>query len=138
NSGIVSVFGKKREYSSIPMSEKLRKEFCEYKIYCEQNFGKLPEYIFTSKNKKQLTDNAIKCMFKKLAIRMNFKDTRVSAHSFRHTFAQKALMAGMDVFTLQKMLRHKKLAMTEKYLALWGTALAEQNEKYNPLNNLDL
>ena len=69
---------------------------------------------------------------------MNFTDVRLSAHTFRHTFSHRFLMSGGDVFTLQKILRHKNLSMTEKYLALWGTALHEQNEKYNPLNDFDL
>lgn len=43
-----------------------------------------------------------------------------------------------DVFSLQKMLRHSDLDMSKKYLALWGTASKEQNNKFNPLNHLDL
>lgn len=138
NDYTILVYGKKREYSSIPMSDKLKKEFREYLIYCEQTFKELPEYVFVDKLGNQLTDNAIKCVFKRLKEIMNFKDVRLSAHTFRHTFAHRCLMAGMDVFTLQKMLRHKKIAMTEKYLAIWGTALREQNEKFNPLNGLNI
>lgn len=137
-SSIVTVIGKKRDYSSVPMSEKLRKELREYKIFCERYFKEIPEYVFTDNQGGQLTDNAIKNMFKRLKGIMNFKDVRLSCHTFRHTFAHRCLMAGMDVFTLQKLLRHQKLEMTQRYLALWGTALAEQNEKFNPLNGLNL
>lgn len=47
-------------------------------------------------------------------------------------------MAGIDVFTLQKLMRHNSLHTTQKYLALWGQDLKEQGEKYNPLNNMDI
>ncbi|MED0676310.1 tyrosine-type recombinase/integrase [Aneurinibacillus thermoaerophilus] len=135
---VLTVFGKKREQSSIPITEKLKKELAEYKIFCEQWFGTQSEYVFTDADNRQLTPNAVKCVFKRLKEIMNFKDVRLSAHTFRHTFAHRMLMAGCDVFTLQKMLRHSSIEMTQKYLSLWGIALKEQNEKFNPLNNLDI
>ncbi len=131
----ISIFGKKRQTSSIPMAKKLEKELYEYKIFCEKCFENLPEYVFTTKNGKQLSTNAIKCIFKHLKLIMGFQ---VNAHRFRHSFAHNCLLNGMDIFTLQKMLRHNKLAMTEKYLSLWGVALKSQNEKFNPLNGIDL
>lgn len=136
--GTVVVFGKKRQQSSIPITNKLVKELAEYRIFCEQEFGDLSPYVFVNRQNKQLTTNAVKCIFKRLKKIMNFKDVRLSCHTFRHTFAHRFLQAGGDVFTLQKMLRHSDLSMTERYLAIWGTALKEQNEKFNPLNKLDI
>jgi integrase/recombinase XerD len=133
--GVVTIFGKKREQSSIPITDKLIKELCEYKIYCEQYFKKSAQYVFTDHTRQeQLGLDAVKSIFRRLKEIMDFKDVRLSCHTFRHTFAHRCLMAGMDVFTLQKMLRHS----TQKYLALWGTALRDQNNKFNPLNNLDI
>lgn len=119
----LTVFGKKREQSSIPLTIKLKKELIEYRVFVEQTFDSLPEYLFTDKEGLQLSPNAVKNMFKRLKTNMNFNDVRLSAHTFRHTFAHRCLIAGMDVFTLQKMLRHSDLSMTQKYLAIWGTAL---------------
>jgi len=138
NNQILKVFGKKRMDSSIPMTLKLKKELAEYRVFCEQHFQTLSDYVFTTYKNKQLTENAVQMIFKHLKDVMNFKDVRLSAHTFRHTFAHRCLMSGMDVFTLQKMLRHSKLDVTMRYVALWGTALKEQNDKYNPLNNMDI
>ncbi|WP_047155174.1 tyrosine-type recombinase/integrase [Aneurinibacillus tyrosinisolvens] len=136
--GTLIVFGKKRQQSSVPITEKLIKELAEYKVFCQRAFNELPEFIFINRDGKRLTPNAVKCVFKRLKEIMNFKDVRLSAHTFRHTFAHRMLQNGSDVFTLQKMLRHSNLKMTEKYLALWGTALKEQNDKFNPLNSLEI
>lgn len=136
--GNVILFGKNRQQTSIPITEKLIKELAEYRIFCEQEFGELSDHIFVNKDNQALTPNAVKCIFKRLKNIMNFRDVRLSAHTFRHTFAQRMLSAGCDVFTLQKMLRHSSLKMTERYLSLWGTALKEQNDKFNPLNHLVL
>jgi integrase/recombinase XerD len=136
--GTVIVFGKNRQQASIPITNKLIKELSEYKMFCEQNFKQMASYVFVNKDNKFLSDNAVKCIFKRLKTQMNFKDVRLSAHTFRHTFAHRYLMNGGDVFSLQKMLRHSTLSMTEKYLAIWGTALREQNDKFNPLNNIEV
>jgi integrase/recombinase XerD len=136
--GTIIVFGKNRTQGSIPITDKLVKELAEYKVFCQQHFPKLSEYVFINNENKHMTANAVKNVFKRLKTIMNFNDVRLSAHTFRHTFAHRFLMNGGDVFTLQKMLRHSNLKMTEKYIAIWGTALREQNDKYNPLNSLDV
>ncbi|MCU5658257.1 tyrosine-type recombinase/integrase [Bacillus cereus] len=132
-----TLYGKARKQQSVPLTDKLIKELCEYKIFLERELGKLPEFVFTTREGTQMSPNSVKLMFKRLKSVMNFKDVRLSAHTFRHTFAHRCLMAGMDVFTLQRMMRHNSLRMTERYLSLWGTALKEQNDKFNPLNNLE-
>ncbi|WP_192825561.1 tyrosine-type recombinase/integrase [Bacillus pacificus] len=133
-----TLFGKARKQESIPLTNKLTHEMYEYRLFVERFRGKLPEYVFTTREGGQLTPNAIKLMFSRLSKIMNFKNVRLSCHTCRHTFAHRCLMAGMDVFTLSKMLRHSNLKMTERYLAIWGTALREQNDKFNPLNSLEI
>ena len=134
----IKVFGKKRQLASIPMSTKLKRELLEYRIYCEQFFGKLGDYVFCSQQNKKISKEAISSIFKKLHKELNFEGVRLSCHDFRHYFASKAIQNGIDVMTLQRILRHENIQMTQRYVNLWGTALQEQNEKYNPLNNLDI
>lgn len=135
---VITVVGKKRQQNSIPITDKLRKALLEYKAYLDSKFESPSEYVFASLDQKQLTSNAVKHIFSRLKKIMNFKDVRLSAHTFRHTFAKHMIVAGADAFTVQKMLRHSKLEMTMRYVNLFGTALREQNDKYNPLNNLEL
>jgi integrase/recombinase XerD len=103
--GLITVWGKKRQQSSIPLTDKLIKELCEYRLFCERHSDILPDFVFTNREGLALTTNAVKCIFKR---------------------------------SLQRMLRHSDLRMTQRYLAIWGTALKEQNDKYNPLNNLEI
>lgn len=135
---VITVTGKKRMASSIPMTDRLKQEFLEYRLFNEQYFKEIPEYVFTDRDGKQLTDNAVKCIFKHLKQAMNFKSVRLSCHTFRHTAAHRMLMAGADVGTIQKILRHSNVSMTLRYFSLWGTALKEQNEKFNALNTLGI
>jgi len=134
----ITVTGKKRQQSSVPMTDKLKRELIEYKVFCEQQFEDLSDSVFTDRKNQPLSTNGVQCIFKRLKKVMNFKNTRVSAHTFRHYAAVKMIRAGADVFTVQKILRHQNLKMTMRYVNLFGTALAEQNDKYNPLNDLDI
>jgi len=135
---VITVMGKKRQQSSIPMLGKLKQELAEYKVFVEQTLGNTPEYVFTDSHGVRLTDNGVKCIFKRLKKVMGFHGVRLSAHTFRHTFAVRMVKAGADAFTVQKMLRHSALSTTMRYVNLYGTALKEQNDKYNPLNGIDV
>jgi len=132
------IYGKNRTQESVPLTDRVKEELEDLRLYCSRYFEQMPDYIFANRNGSQMSYEATKSVFKRLQDVMGFEDVRLSAHTFRHTFAHRYIMNGGDVFSLQKILRHKSLSMTEKYLAMWGTALHAQNEKYNPLNNMDI
>jgi len=47
-------------------------------------------------------------------------------------------MSGMSAFAIQKLMRHQNISVTMRYVAMWGNELREQNDKFNPLNNLNI
>lgn len=134
----ISVFGKTRRKETIPITDKLAKELAGYQTFCKQYWGNISDYVFVKRDNKQLTENALMLVFSYLQKKMNFKDVRVSAHTFRHTFCHRLAMSGMSAFAIQKLMRHQNISVTMKYVAMWGNELREQNDKYNPLNNLDV
>ncbi|GAQ26033.1 tyrosine-type recombinase/integrase [Tepidanaerobacter syntrophicus] len=136
----MTIYGKARRQRTIPLTDKLKQELIEWRLFNEKHFYSFtPERnVFTDGTGKRLTENAVGNIFKRLAKIMNFRDVRVSAHTFRHTFAKNWILSGGDVFSLQRILGHSTLDMTNKYVSLFGSAIKEQNEKHNPLNNLDI
>ncbi|MCP3738784.1 tyrosine-type recombinase/integrase [Rossellomorea sp. BNER] len=134
----ISVFGKKRKQVAVPMSNKLKKEMASYKVFCEQKFGHLPEYVFCTQYGEGMSIEGVTTIFKRLAKIMDFKNCRLSAHSFRHVFVARSLQSGMDAMTLKSILHHETLQMTSRYANIFGVALKEQNEKHNPLNYFDI
>lgn len=60
---------------------------------------------------------------------------RVSAHTWRHTFAKFFLLNGGDLFSLQKILGHEDIESTRIYIELTKEEIRLQNDKYNPLDN---
>jgi integrase/recombinase XerD len=134
----ISVYGKRRKREIVFLTEKLAKELSAYNLFCSRHFPKLSEYVFVNRDNTQMTQNSIMLVFQNLQRKMNFSDVRVSPHTFRHTFCHRLAMSGMSAFAIQKMMRHENIAVTMRYVAMWGNELKEQNDRYNPLNNLDV
>ena len=57
---------------------------------------------------------------------------RCSPHTFRHTFAIEFLRAGGDTFTLQKILGHTTLSMTNQYVSLAQADIERQHRRFSP------
>ena len=57
----------------------------------------------------------------------------VNFHGLRHTFASHWVMAGGDLFRLQKILGHKTVQMTMRYAHLQPSAFAEDRGRFDAL-----
>ncbi|MGE7948943.1 tyrosine-type recombinase/integrase [Lysinibacillus sp. NPDC093688] len=134
----MSVYGKSRQYETVFLTEKLAKELMVYRSFCLQHFGHDNEYVFLNRDNAPMTDYSISQLFDNLRLKMNFKEVRVSPHTFRHTFCHRLAMSGMSAFAIQKLMRHTDVSTTMRYVAMWGHELREENEKHNPLNNFEI
>lgn len=123
---------------TVPITEILLKELSAYQTFCKQHWEGISDYVFVKRDNNQMTENSLMLVFKYLGQKMNFKGIRLSAHTFRHSFCHRLAMSGMSAFAIQKLMRHKNITVTMRYVAMWGNELREQNDKYNPLNRLDI
>ncbi len=65
-----------------------------------------------------------------------FSRSRLSPHTFRHTFAVTFLRLGGDVFTLKAILGHESLTMVNRYVALAQADVACKHAQFSPLGSL--
>ncbi len=135
---LIKVFGKNRSVESIVITEKLKKELSSYYMFLKSYFKDDIQYVITDRYGKQITQNGIHMIMRGLKEKMNFKEVRVSCHTFRHTFCHRLAMSGMSAFAIQKMMRHKNINVTMRYVAMWGNELRKQNDEFNPLNKLNI
>ena len=60
---------------------------------------------------------------------------RTGIHLFRHTFAKNYIINGGNPVKLQKLLNHKTIDQTMKYVNLYATDIADDLDLFNPLDN---
>ena len=91
-------------------------------------------HLFINRNGESLNLLGLKILIKRLGDKAKVK---VHPHKLRHTFAISFLRAGGDVFSLQYLLGHSTLQMTQRYLqSLNANDAANAHKKFSPLDNL--
>ncbi len=95
----------------------------------------LNEYIFKSRNGKPLGRDSVQDEIDRIILRINengYSFERITPHVFRHTFATRAIEAGMSPQVLKSILGHSSLAMTmDLYSHVMPDTKAEEMEKIN-------
>lgn len=122
---------KNRKQQIIPLSNTLADILQEYLLV---RGGEPTDYLFCN----EYGEKAIERTYQQLVRRYNIKRNvnKTSCHLFRHTFAKNWIMAGGDMFRLQKVLGHSDLTVTKEYVQMFGQDLQMDFEKFNPLDNL--
>lgn len=99
------------------------------------------EYVFTA-NGHQVDKKDLEKIWRKtlLALSKKLKEKNINFeyrkfHDLRHTFAVLLLLHGTDLYTIMKLLRHKKISSTEIYLAVLPESKDTSVNKLNYLFN---
>jgi len=118
------------------LSKWLIKYLAVYKSYFQ--YRVLPPNVFLSKNGQLLSSSAIDKILKKAGAECDVStDVRISAHTFRHTYAQIQLKNGLDIYSLSRLLGHENISITQTYLnGIRDIEVLEQARKTSPLMNL--
>lgn len=90
------------------------------------------DFLFISSqsrfNGKVLTQEAVRDNYKKLAIKLGI--AAFTPHSLRHTCCTNLIAAGVPITTVQKVMGHKQIATTQKYIHLADEHIIGQLDKY--------
>lgn len=133
----IRVIGKGDKERIIPISKGLTQIIKKYLRARKEFMEGRPDTnaFIISRYGKRLKIAGSNSIFRKLRIDYKLTGKRFSAHIWRHTFAKAFLLNGGDVFTLQELLGHEDVETTREYVSLSDTDKAQQNSRYNPLDN---
>lgn len=136
----IIVKGKGNKERVVPKSPLLGKWLVKYLAVRKSYFAYriIPDIVFLSKNAKPLTNTMIDHIVKEAGRACDVaSDVRISAHTFRHTYAQFQLKAGVDIYTLSRLLGHESISITQTYLnGMRDREVLKQVENTSPLMNI--
>ena len=131
NNEILLTKVKNRRQHIIPLSPKLSKILIDYLQFRK---GEKSDYLFCNRYGEQLNKSAITSAIKRYNRKRGVDKT--SIHLYRHTFAKKWILNGGDIFRLQSILGHSSIDIVKEYVAMFGSDLKNNFDKFNPLDNL--
>ena len=134
NTGSIVVrHGKGGKQRIVHIGSKAQKALWKYMTIYRKSESKS---LFVNRCGEQLDAVGVKMLIKRLGERAKVS---VSPHKLRHTFAISFLRAGGDVFSLQYLLGHSTLQMTQRYLqSLNADDAINAHRKFSPLDNLSV
>lgn len=117
----------------LPMSTELKSLLKQYvRMFREDSEDN--DYLFCNIANGKLTVNALKQSIRQYNGSRGIE--KYGVHAFRHTFAKNWVKNGGDVFTLQKILGHRTLEMTRRYVELFSEDITDGYSRYNPLDSM--
>ncbi len=87
-------------------------------------------YLFVTGKGEPLAGESIRSMLRRLGKKAGVQHS--NAHTFRHTFARNYLRRGGDVETLRRILGHKSIEYTRRYLNLLISDVKEKHQQVSP------
>lgn len=84
-----------------------------------------------------LTRNGLFFLVKKWGRLAHLSESRCSPHTFRHFFATQYLRNGGNILSLQKILGHSRLDITERYLNYAQSDVKAEHERYSPASRFE-
>lgn len=101
------------------------------KEYLKYRNGATDDYLFCNVFGKQLTKSTV--YHQMYEYNKSRSVDKTGLHRYRHTFAKKWVLMGGNVVTLQKILSHSSLEITQNYLNMLVSDIKEDIEEFNIL-----
>ncbi|MDI6858827.1 MAG: tyrosine-type recombinase/integrase [Dehalococcoidia bacterium] len=132
--GQLKVLGKGNRERLVPVGARATRALRRYRDHFRPPVD--DERFFLTVDGRPLTVRAIQLMIRRAKARADIP--RLHVHLLRHTFAVHYLMAGGDVFSLQRILGHSTLEVTRIYVNLVASQVKEKHRLFSPMDNMAL
>lgn len=130
----IRVMGKGRRDRELPFGRVTARALRRYaRTVADHDTG---DPFFISRTGRRLTREGVASAMRAYSRRAGIVGVRSSPHTLRHTGAKRFILSGGDVFTLEKLLGHRSLAMVRRYVELAAADVRAQHERHSPADTL--
>lgn len=105
--------------------------------YIQEEGREDEDFVFLTERGHSFRPNSLLQFFMRMEQAAKIEATRCSPHTMRHTFAVTFLRNGGNVFSLQQLLGHTELKMTQRYVALAQADVEKQHRMFSPADFLN-
>jgi len=135
--GEMTILGKGNKERKVPVGSQTKRALIEY-LSKERPEPENPldeDTVFLNSDRRPITQNVVEKVFERVKKAAGLP--KFHPHICRHTFSVRYLINGGDVFSLQKILGHSSLEMTQKYVNLASGDVKDKHRKFSPMDNLN-
>ncbi|MFQ5924500.1 MAG: tyrosine-type recombinase/integrase [Dehalococcoidia bacterium] len=133
------VVGKGNRQRLVPFGVTVQKTVWKYlNFYRPQPAVPNHDYVFLTRDGRQLTKNRVEELMKKYGQRAGIKGVRCSPHTLRHTACVMWIRNGGDIFSLQRITGHSSLEVLRGYINLAQSDISAAHRRNSPIDNLGL
>jgi len=130
--GWAKIYGKGRREALVPLGRVLVRDLYQY-ITQHRDAEAGEDALFTNIHGRRLGMEGMSMMVKRAMAAADVSGKR-GAHKLRHTFATEALRNGMPLESVRKILRHRDIKVTQRYLHLTQGDVQEDHRQASPLD----
>ncbi len=136
---LAKVLGKGSRERLVPFGARVQNALWRYlTLYRPEPAVPRYEQFFLTRDGRPLTKDRVEAIVEHYCKRAGITGTRLSPHTFRHTFAVMFLRNGGDVFTLQRIMGHSTLDVLRIYVNMAQADINEAHRRCSPADNIDL
>lgn len=129
----IRLWGKGRRQVRVPISPEARHLL---QLLIDKDGQKGPRaLLFAGQNGRALSRFAVYRIVRRCMERAGIQGPKLGTHCLRHSLGKAFIAAGGNPFTLQRIMRHRNIATTLKYVNLAMHTVVEQHHQYSPLRD---
>lgn len=137
--GYLTVFGKGEKEREVGMGPTAARALWKYVHLHRKPRLATEKRVFLAKGGAPLTANGVTQLISRIGERVGIEGVRVSAHTFRHSFAKSWLQHGGEIYKLSLILGHSDIQTTQEYLKDFHSRDARvEHSQYSPVESNNL